>query len=111
MRRGLPTAYHDMRNPLPTSLDVVAQGERLFTAHCATCHGQEGAGDGPAGEGLSPPPANLRWLMRRPIASDGYLYWTLTDGGVSLGTEMPAFESVLTETDRWKIIRFLRALR
>jgi mono/diheme cytochrome c family protein len=60
---------------------------------------------------MSPPPANLRWLMSRPIASDGYLMWAISEGGAGLGTAMPAFKDALDENDRWKIIRYLQTLR
>jgi mono/diheme cytochrome c family protein len=111
MMGGIPTAYRDLRNPLPATPEVLAQGERLYSANCATCHGPSGAGDGPAGAGLSPPPADLRWLMRMPMASDGYLMWTLSEGGAGLGSAMPAFEATLAEADRWKVVRYLRTLR
>ena len=48
--------------------------------------------------------------MQRPIAGDGYLMWAISEGGGQLGTAMPAFRDALSETDRWKIIRFLRTL-
>src|SRR5690606_17128081 len=34
------------------------RGAPLYARHCAVCHGDSGAGDGPAGLGLEPPPAN-----------------------------------------------------
>lgn len=54
MMGGIPTAYRDLRNPLPATPEGLAQGERLYSANCATCHGPSGAGDGPAGAGLAP---------------------------------------------------------
>ncbi|KPY75002.1 Lead uptake protein, partial [Pseudomonas syringae pv. spinaceae] len=37
-----------------------ARGAPLYAQHCSVCHGDTGAGDGPAGIGLEPPPSNLR---------------------------------------------------
>lgn len=34
-------------------------GEHLFSAACANCHGSSGRGDGPGGRGLDPAPRNL----------------------------------------------------
>jgi mono/diheme cytochrome c family protein len=110
MAGGIPSAYADRRDPLPASRDVIAAGERLYESNCATCHGSGGAGDGPAAAGMSPPPANLRWTVQRPVASDGYLMWAISDGGAQLGTGMPAFAGALSEKDRWRIIRYLRTL-
>jgi mono/diheme cytochrome c family protein len=111
MMEGIPAAYRGLRNPLPATPEVRAQGERLYSANCAACHGQRGAGDGPAGAGLSPPPADLRWLMRMPMASDGYLMWTMGEGGAQLGSAMPAFEATLDEGERWKVAHYLRTFR
>jgi mono/diheme cytochrome c family protein len=34
-------------------------GADLYQTHCASCHGVEGRGDGPAATALTPPPTNL----------------------------------------------------
>lgn len=56
MMGGIPAAYRRLSNPLPATATVIAQGERIYSANCVSCHGQSGAGDGPAGAGLSPHP-------------------------------------------------------
>jgi mono/diheme cytochrome c family protein len=110
MMSGIPAEYAEQRNPLPANRAVIAAGADLYQAHCARCHGSTGVGDGPAAAGLSPPPANLRWAVRRPMVSDGYLMWAISDGGARLGTGMPAFAGALSELDRWRVIRYLRTL-
>ncbi len=110
MMGGIPAAYRRLSNPLPATPEVLAQGERIYSANCVTCHGQSGAGDGPAGAGLSPPPADLRGLVRMPTASDGYLMWTISEGGADLGTAMPAFKATLGKGERWQIVHYLRTL-
>src|SRR5215469_12680033 len=53
--------------------DEVTQGKALFTQYCASCHGPNGAGDGPLVPSLSTPPANLRLLSLRfgnPLPQD-----------------------------------------
>jgi len=110
MMGGLPSAYRGLSNPLSANARVVSEGEALYRANCAVCHGDSGEGDGPAAAGMSPPPANLRWITRRPMASDSYLFWTISEGGAGLGTAMPTFKGVLSETERWTIVRYLEAL-
>lgn len=110
MMDGIPSDYAGARNPLPPTREVTAAGERLYQANCAVCHGSGGDGDGPGGAGLSPPPANLRWTVRRPVATDGYLMWAISDGGAAIGTGMPAFAGALSEQDRWRIVHHLRTL-
>ncbi len=48
--------------PALSANDEVAEGHRYFIQYCASCHGQDGLGDGPVAKSLSRPPANLRML-------------------------------------------------
>jgi mono/diheme cytochrome c family protein len=40
-------------------------GEQLFAAHCASCHGANGEGGGPAASTITITPPNLRTLAKR----------------------------------------------
>ena len=40
-------------------------GKKLFSLHCATCHGLTGLGDGPAASSLKVAPPNLRHLASK----------------------------------------------
>ena len=40
-------------------------GPDLYRHYCATCHGRDGKGDGPAGGALKVPPSDLTVLARR----------------------------------------------
>lgn len=73
-------------------------------------HGEHGAGDGAAGAGLDPPPANVAFAARRPMAGDGYLFWTIAEGGVPVDSTMPPFRDVLEDDEAWQIIAHLRSL-
>jgi mono/diheme cytochrome c family protein len=106
----VPGEYAGLRDPLPDDPRVVAEGKTLFRANCAACHGEKATGDGPAAGGMSPPPADLRSVMQRPVTTDGYLMWAISDGGAAMGSAMPAFKNTLSETDRWQIVRFLETL-
>lgn len=44
--------------------DVVA-GAELFRLYCATCHGVDGRGDGPAAQAMKRRPADLTTISRR----------------------------------------------
>lgn len=110
MMGGMTDTYRGLRSPVAATAATVSEGRRLYLAHCAACHGEQGDGNGPSAESLWPPPANLRWVVRRPMASDGYLMWAIAEGGTALGSAMPAFADALTESERWRIIAFLRTL-
>lgn len=94
------------RNPIPPSADSVGLGEEVYQANCARCHGDSGRGDGPAGGGLTPPPADL-WI-HVPQHTDQDLFGIVSEGVA--GTGMPGFEQTLTEEQRWNLLNYLRAL-
>ncbi|HQZ40225.1 MAG TPA: cbb3-type cytochrome c oxidase subunit II [Vicinamibacterales bacterium] len=74
---------HDTPSLLPAG--DLARGRQLFAAHCATCHGPTGGGDGPGATGLLPAPVNL--------AEHQYASARVADvlwNGVA-GTAMPAW--------------------
>ena len=48
--------------PAKSAAGDVAEGHRYFIQYCASCHGQDGLGDGPVAKSLSMTPANLRKL-------------------------------------------------
>jgi mono/diheme cytochrome c family protein len=48
--------------PALSSDKDVSDGHRYFVRYCASCHGQDGLGDGPVAKSLLRPPANLRKL-------------------------------------------------
>jgi mono/diheme cytochrome c family protein len=47
--------------------------------------------------------------LDQPIAIDPYLLWTISDGGGTFGTKMPAFKDVLSKQQIWQIVAYLRA--
>lgn len=108
MGGGIPAPYTDISNPRAASPASIASGRALYGEHCASCHGVKGAGDGAAGGGLEPKPANLAFIMHQWIATDGLLMWAISEGGEPLGTAMPAFKATLSEEQRWEIVDFLR---
>ena len=61
------------------------------------------------GKALSPSPALLAYMIRRPIAVDEYLLWTISEGGKQFATDMPAFKDKLAREEIWKIIAYMRA--
>jgi mono/diheme cytochrome c family protein len=85
-------------NPLESDPDAVAAGRKLFSQHCAECHGRTAEG------GRKAP--NLRGEEVQS-ATPGTLFWILTNGVVRRG--MPVW-SKLPEPERWQIISFLKSL-
>lgn len=109
MLDGVPDDYRGRVNPLKPTGRAVDAGRALYANRCAGCHGPSGRGDGDEGKGLSPSPALLSHLVKRPVAVDEYLLWTISEGGAALGSDMPAFKDDLTETEIWRIVAYMRA--
>jgi high-affinity iron transporter len=99
----LAVAYEVSQAPVITP--DPARGAPLYAQHCSVCHGDAGAGDGPAGIGLEPPPANLRNAARLDRLSLYDIYNTL-GLGVS-GTDMPAFADQLDDRQRWDVATYI----
>lgn len=92
----------------PAITPDAARGAPLYAQHCAVCHGDSGLGDGPAGLGLEPPPANLRDVARMDRLS---LYDLFNTIGLGIeGTDMPAFADQLDERERWDLASYLASL-
>ncbi|MFM0048337.1 c-type cytochrome [Caballeronia grimmiae] len=110
MMNGIDPQYASKENPLRPTMQNIDGGKRLFEQSCARCHGTTGLGDGPDGENLFPRPANIAASSKMPMASDSYLLWTISEGGVPVGSSMPPFKGSLKEEDIWKIVVYLRLL-
>ncbi|MDW9402884.1 cytochrome c/FTR1 family iron permease [Pseudomonas soli] len=99
----LAVAYEVSQAPVITP--DPARGASLYAQNCSICHGDTGLGDGPAGVGLEPAPANLRDAARLDQLSLFDLYNTL---GLGIeGTEMPSFADQLDERQRWDVAAYI----
>ena len=93
-----------LANPVALTQESVERGSGLFATHCASCHGETGAGDGPLADTLPAPPANF--TVHVPFHPDGVLYAWISDG--IRGTGMPAWAGQLSEQERWDLVNYLR---
>ncbi|MDO8405471.1 MAG: FTR1 family protein [Pseudomonas sp.] len=99
----LAVAYEVSQAPIITPDPT--RGAPLYAQHCSVCHGDTGAADGPAGVGLTPPPANLRDTARLDHLS---LYAIYTTVGLGVeGTDMPAFADQLDDRQRWDLATYI----
>ncbi|KJZ47903.1 FTR1 family protein [Pseudomonas fluorescens] len=99
----LAVAYEVSQAPVITP--DPARGAPLYAQHCSVCHGDTGAGDGPAGVGMTPPPSNLRDTTRLDRLSLYAIYSTLGQGVE--GTDMPAFADQLDDRQRWDLATYI----
>ena len=80
------------------------EGKSLFAANCASCHGETGAGNGPAAGVLAPSPTNFH--LKKPTEERA---WEVLENGVP-GTAMPPWQTQLSADQRHALVEFVRSL-
>jgi copper transport protein len=95
-------------NPIAPTVQSVAAGKAIFDAQCVPCHGVSGKGDGPRGLALIPRPADLTVHAIPGVHTDAQLFEWITNGFP--GSAMPAWRQILSDTDRWNLVNFIRTL-
>lgn len=94
---------------LPNAPLDTAEGHRLYTASCASCHGDLGQGEGPAAPTLSIKPPAIGSRDSLPDLTPA-LAFNVVSVGIS-GTPMPAFSETFTPQQRWNVVNYVYALR
>ncbi len=89
------------KNPMPADKASIERGQKLYRTHCASCHGAQGRGDGPAGAPLTPRPADLTLSKEH---RDGDLAWKIANGRDG----MPDWKTVLTGKQIWDVVNFIK---
>ncbi len=107
LRKALGTTYDQ---PVP-GLDQAdpARGKAAYDKACASCHGAAGKGDGPAGAGLTPPPADFTDAFHARFYSDAARVHIVRKG--IQGTAMAAFEGTLSEPEILEVYAYVKSLR
>ena len=89
----------------PTT-ELIGEGEKLYKTNCASCHGENGVGGGPASIGLNPAPRNFtskdNWKNGTKISN---IYQTLQEGLAP--SSMIAYEFLLPE-QKFALAHYLR---
>ena len=103
---NIPDKYKSMENPYTNAEDDDDIGEDLYERHCASCHGDEGYGDGKKAARLKTPMRDLT-LEEVQSQSDGVLYYKSIVGK----DEMPNFEKKIRyKKDRWLLVNYIKRL-
>jgi len=94
---------------------LLSTGKSLFEINCASCHGKDAEGDGPASRHLtdyrqnpiSPPNLTLRPLKRANTQKRMYM---IISTGIE-GTPMPPFQYSLKPRQRWAVVDYVESLK
>ena len=85
------------------------EAQQIFATRCVTCHGPQGAGDGPASAGLTPQPRNLREAEWQASVTDEHIEQIVVYGGAAVGRSaaMPANPDLMGKPETVAALRAL----
>lgn len=105
--RPLPAVIDSMSglvNPVAADARSLRNGRKYYQVNCAVCHGDTGAGDGPATK-YGMVPINLLTPITQ-ARTDGYI-WAMMRNGRGV---MPNYVRI-EEMDRWDVVNYVRGLQ
>lgn len=102
---SLAMASEMVKNPLDSTVAVVADGKILYDMYCDHCHGPKGEGNGKVSEKYNGIP-NYKSDALKNI-TEGHIFHVITHGkGL-----MWAHGSQISPEDRWKIATYVKTLQ
>jgi mono/diheme cytochrome c family protein len=99
--------------PVPDQDYNAREGAALFHYYCATCHGNEGHGDGLNAYNLDPRPRDLSDPAFQKKRADDDLAGVIRSGGgvAGLSTGMPPWGRTLNDRKIRNLVTFIRTLK
>jgi mono/diheme cytochrome c family protein len=98
----------NVKNPLATTPDSLADGKEAFSHYCVACHVLDGQNTGvPFADRMSPPVPSLSSAEIQSY-TDGQLKWVIDNGIWPSG--MPGSKGTLSDEEIWSIVIYLRHL-
>jgi mono/diheme cytochrome c family protein len=96
----------------PSQAQNQAEGKKLYTSYCSTCHGEQGKGDGMAAQSLPVRPADHTNGAVMNQLSDKFLIETIAKGGSAVGKSsfMPSWGGALGEKQIRDIVAYIRTI-
>jgi hypothetical protein len=104
-RLAVPPGVKELKNPVELTPFVLALARDHFADHCAICHSNRGDGKTLIGEGLYPPPPDMR-LADTQNLSDGEIMFIIKNGIRFTG--MPGWGG--KDEENWRLVWFIRHL-
>ena len=99
--------------PSPLPVQDTVKGKVVYEKWCAGCHGETGAGDGPAAAYMLPRPRNftgavykIRTTASGQLPTDADLLRAIDEG--LAGSAMPAWKGRLSDAERRDVLAYLK---
>jgi mono/diheme cytochrome c family protein len=92
-----------LANPVPPNDQNFEDGMKLYTMHCALCHGGLDRKPNSLSNSFYPPAPSL--ISNPPDDPEWHVFYTIRTGIRYTG--MPSWEKTLSEQDMWKITSFI----
>lgn len=103
----VPDNYKNMKSPVASNAESIADGKALYGTHCKSCHGTKGLGDGAKATTLKTEPGDFSTpdFQSQP---NGSIFYKTSEGR----DDMPSFKKKIPEQeDLWSIVNYLRTLK
>jgi glucose/arabinose dehydrogenase/mono/diheme cytochrome c family protein len=100
-----PASSKQLINPFSNNEPTLEKGKALYDLYCRSCHGENGFGNGPARGPLGQQPANFH-RRKFKMQTNGDVFWKISNGR----KDMPSFEKILSEVQRWQLVTYIRNL-
>lgn len=106
---AVPADVRQRANPAARTEENVRKGRDHYARYCATCHANDGSGEGTIGRNLFPPAPDMRLAATQDM-TDGELFHIIEEGVRFTG--MPAWGdgSPQGEELAWQLVHFIRRL-
>ena len=92
--------------PFPVTMDVVARGQEKYNVYCTPCHSRVGNGAGMIVQRGYAKAGNFH-TARLTAAPLGHFFNVISNGYGA----MPDYSAQLTESDRWAVVAYVKALQ
>ena len=90
----VPEKYEKLKNPIKSDAASVRAGKEIYNAHCVSCHGISGKGDGSKAANLNNSPADFTTNAFQN-QTDGALLYKIYFGH----KDMPSFKKRIPDND------------
>ncbi len=98
----------DHNHPYPVKKFSVENGKKIYASYCASCHGKNGDGKGPAAVSLNPRPTNFLDPKYMPMRSRVDHYDAIANGRPT--TTMAPWKNTLSDKEIWDAIAYIEHL-